>query len=292
MRILVAHKSSKLESYQEDPTPEFERLLAINDPSVATLKAAHDRHTRSLSKTVETLDALGLEVTVLPRHQVENTQGYDLVIAVGGDGTVLDISHKIEDIPLLGINSDPVKSIGYFCAGTADDFPGLFEKLTENSWEPARLMRFRVALNGIPNSYPILNDILIAHENPAAVTDVILSVGEFPPETQKSSGIWVSTAAGSTAAMRSAGGYVMPLESRDIQYLVREPCPPHLGAYRHLKGIRPIQSPLSFTSRMQSGRVYLDGPHVSLPFRLGDVITLVDSAPDLTIYGLLEKSRD
>lgn len=292
MRILVAHKSSRLETYQEDASPEFERLLAINDPSVATLRDAHERHTRSLAHTVETLDARGVDVTVLPRHLVQSTEGFDLVIAVGGDGTVLDLSHKIDDIPLLGINSDPVKSIGYFCAGTADDFPSLFTRLVENSWEPARLMRFRVAINGVPNSYPILNDILIAHENPAAVTDVIVSVGEFSPETQKSSGIWVSTAAGSTAAIRSAGGYVMPLASRDIQYLVREPCPPHLGAYRHLKGIRPIQSPLSFTSRMQAGRVYLDGPHVSLPFRLGDVITLVDSAPDLTIYGLLEKSRD
>jgi len=291
MKILVAHKSSKLATLREHRTAELESLLSRNDPSVATLQDAHERHEESLAKVVECLLSNGDQVEVRPRHDVSEIRNFDLVVAVGGDGTVLDLSHKIATTPLLGINSDPVKSVGYFCAGTASDFPELLRRIREGIWTPAQIMRFRVAVNGTVNSYPILNDILIAHENPAAVTDTIIQVDDFPPETQKSSGIWISTAAGSTAAIRSAGGYVMPLESRDIQYLVREPCPPNLGAYKHLKGIRSIEQNLTFMSRMESGRVYLDGPHVSLPLNLGDVVSLVGGAPDLTIYGLLEKNR-
>lgn len=293
MRILLAHKTSKLETLMEHRSAELEALLRKKDPSVATLKDAHQRHQGNLEKTIETLEALAdVKLTVLPRHKVDKIEGFDLVVAVGGDGTVLDISHKIQTTPLLGVNSDPVKSVGYFCATDAMHFSSVLAKIHAQDLVPAKLMRFQVAINGVVNSYPILNDILIAHENPAAVTDLILSLGEFPPETQKSSGVWVSTAAGSTAAIRSAGGYVMPLESRDVQYLVREPCPPHIGAYRHLKGIRPLEAAPQFTSRMEAGRVYLDGPHVSQPLNLGDVVSLEGSAPDLSIFGLLEKNRD
>jgi NAD+ kinase len=37
-----------------------------------------------------------------------------------------------------------------------------------------------------------------------------------------SSGIWFSTATGSSAVMRAAGGEVMPTHSREVQYMIRE----------------------------------------------------------------------
>ena len=42
-------------------------------------------------------------------------------------------------------------------------------------------------------------------------------------ESQKSSGVLISTAAGSHAWIKSAGGKILPLESTKFEYLVREP---------------------------------------------------------------------
>lgn len=266
-------------------------LVARSDPSVASVPESHARHIASLNRVIEVLEITGYEFDVLSRGNVNSSDGYDLVVAVGGDGTVLDLSHHIDDVPVLGINSDPEKSVGYFCAGDAASFESLLTRVVRHGWKPTSLMRYNVAVNGHVHQWPILNDILVAHLNPAAVTSVLMQVGESEPEAQRSSGIWLSTPAGSTAAIRSAGGYVMPLESRDVQYLVREPCPPIHKAYRHTKGIRPINDLLAITSRMEEGMIYLDGPHNTLKFTIGDVLTLVDTAPPFRIFGLEHKDR-
>lgn len=291
MRVLVAHKKSRLEMFRDGQNEEALALVERNDPSVASVLPSHERHVASLERVVETLTRRGLDHAVMSRSDVLNADGFDLVVAVGGDGTVLDLSHRIGETPLLGINSDPVKSVGYFCAADAASFEALLDRIVSDGWRPVRLMRYFVAINGQTTRWPILNDVLVAHANPAAVTSVLMQVGETEPEPQRSSGIWISTAAGSTAAIRSAGGYIMPLESRDIQYLVREPCPPIVGAYRHVKGIRSMQDRFEITSRMEEGQVYLDGPHVTVPFRIGDVLSLDGSAPDFCVYGVDQKER-
>lgn len=292
-RVLVAHKKSRLEVAREHDDESVERLLEAGDPSVSTWAAAHERHGHSLSLVHKTLDELELDYDSLHRADVEDAEGFELVIAVGGDGTVLDLSHRIDSVPLLGVNSDPQNSVGYFCATDASGFRDRLEQALDGSWEPFALNRFYVRINGERMGYPILNDVLIAHENPAAVTKAMVQVSrDGEPESQKSSGIWISTAAGSTAAIRSAGGYVMPLGSNDMQYLVREPCPPNVGAYKHLKGIRPVEDFFEIISRMRNGRIYLDGPHSTASFTIGDVLTIDGDAPALRVFGVEEKSRD
>ncbi len=290
-RVLVAHKKSKYEMFIDEGNQAALDLIKNYDPSVASVMASHERHIASLGSVLSVLNERGIPHDVFSRSDVHSSDGYDLVVAVGGDGTVLDLSHRIGETPLLAINSDPVKSVGYFCAAGSDEFGALLSRVIDDHWQPSRLMRFNVAVNGVEFPWPILNDILVAHANPAAVTSVLMQVGEGDSEAQRSSGIWISTPAGSTAAIRSAGGYVMALKSRALQYLVREPCPPIVGAYRHVKGIRRMDERLAITSRMDEGMIYLDGPHVTLPFQLGDVLTIDDSAPDFCLFGIEHKER-
>lgn len=292
MRVLVVYKETTLERYRAADDPALQALIDAGDVSVALLQRSHDRHHRSLQEVLEVLARSGVEYDAAPRDSIEDVQPYELVVPVGGDGNVLFVSRHLSDQKMLAINSDPGTSFGYFCAGGSAQFAGLLDKTLTDAWEPSRLMRFGVMLNGEPRGAPILNDILVCHANPAAVSSYILRVGEAQDEAQKSSGIWISTAAGSTAAIRSAGGYVMPLDSRRIQYLVREPCPPNVGAYRHIKGIRELSSRFEVISKMPEGRVYLDGPHVSIDFGVGDVVTIRGDVPALSIYGIADKIRD
>jgi NAD+ kinase len=290
--ILVVHKKSRYEHFVlEEHDANVEALIASGHASVASLKASHQTHTSSVERVVKVLKNRNLTFDLLYRGEVVSTRGYDLVVAVGGDGTVLDLSHRIADTPILGINSDPEVSVGYFTAGTAEDFETLLQMTLEKSWHPLALRRFHVRINGALIGPPVLNDVLIAHANPAAVSHYLLRVGNHAPEEQKSSGIWVATPAGSTAAVRSAGGFVMPIGSLTYQYVVREPYPPKTGGYRFLKGIQPFDELFEVVSKMRDGRIFLDGPHLSFSFGIGDTVSLDPGAPELNIYGLEEERR-
>ena len=91
----------------------------------------------------------------------------------------------------------------------------------------------RVDLNERLLHNRVLNEALFCHASPAATSRYMLRLLKgaagtraeqvVDEEEQKSSGLWVGPAAGSTAAQRSAGGAVLPLTSQKIQFVVREP---------------------------------------------------------------------
>lgn len=292
LRVLVAYKKSSYARYVLDEHDEsIAQLVAQSHISVRSLKSSHEAHSHSLEAICEHLSSLGIAFDSRYRGDIEETAGYDLVITVGGDGTVLDLSHRITETPLLAINSDPDSSVGYFCAGIASDLAELLDRTLEGQWKPFELMRFRTRINDEIISVPVLNDVLITHANPAAVSHYFLTIDGNEPEEQRSSGIWISTPAGSTAAIRSAGGYVMPLDSQTLQYLVREPYPMRSTSYHFLKGIRPLDERFEVISKMTEGCIFVDGPHISYPFSIGDVVRIDADAPPLVIYGLDERRR-
>lgn len=291
-RILVAYKKSSYHRYvldEEDST--VKRLLDADHISVQNLEKSHESHQRSLAELLEHLEQRGLSYESRFRGDVTDCDDFDLVVAVGGDGTVLDLSHRLDDTPIVSINSDPKLSVGYFSAGTAYDFPRILEDIVDGTSTPVQLRRFHIAIDGNRCGPPVLNDVLISHQNPAAVSAYFLKVGPHPAEEQKSSGVWISTPAGSTAAIRSAGGLVLPFDSDHLQYLVREPFPPRQGGYRFLKGIHPIENELEVISRMRAGIVFIDGPHMRFDFTMGSTLSIDPAAPPLSIYGLQEERR-
>ncbi len=290
--ILVAYKKSRYQRLvDEEQDPAIVDLIDRDHISVQDLENSHRSHRRSLEEIVDHLDAQGAHYDLCYRGDIDEVEGYGLVIAVGGDGTVLDLSHRVDDTPILSINSDPDSSVGYFSAGTAYDFPRLYEQIVDDDADPVRLRRFHIRIDDKRLGPPILNDVLVSHPNPAAVTTYFLKIGAHPAEAQKSSGIWISTAAGSTAAIRSAGGLVLPLDSDNLQYLVREPFPPREGGYRFLKGIHPSREPLEVISGMRKGAVFVDGPHLSFEFPIGSTLSIDADAPDLSVFGLQKERR-
>ncbi len=290
--ILVAYKKSRYQVLvQEEQDPTIERLVSEDHRSVAGLLPSHRAHRQSLDSIVNTLDNLGIDHDLRYRADVHDPSAYDLLVAVGGDGTVLDLSHRTCSTPILSINSDPVSSIGYFSAGTAKDFEPVLREILDDDLSPALLHRFYLELDGRRVGPPVLNDILVSHANPAAVSSYFLSIGDHDAEEQKSSGIWIATPAGSTAAIRSAGGMVLPFDSTNLQYLVREPFRPREGAYRFTRGLQSMEDFLSITSKMHDGKIFIDGPHISFDFPIGHCLRVDPSAPPLPIFGISEKRR-
>src|SRR6185436_3893799 len=113
------------------------------------------------------------------------------------------------------------------------------ERALEGKLRPSLLSRMRVSLNGKTLHARVLNEALFCHASPAATSRYILGLNRkgkaTGKEDQRSSGIWIGPAAGSTAAQRSSGGKILPLTSKHIQYVVREPYTPAGGHFRYAK---------------------------------------------------------
>jgi NAD+ kinase len=285
-RVLVVYKKSYYELYgYEHREHRFAALLERHHPIVHTMRLSHEENQRTLADVCAALEAVGLSYDCVYRGQLGQTTGYDLLLSVGGDGTFLEVARHAVDIPVLGVNSDPQHSTAFFCAADRTTIQQRLEALLAGTLREVRLARLQANINGTSLPHYALNDLLVAHANPAAVTSYTLRLGAHS-ESQKSSGIWIATAAGSTAAIRAAGGRIMPLRSRKLQFLVREPYFGDGCRYRLLRGLVAPDTPLEVTSKMRRGCLFMDGPHLRFPLGLGDVLSVTTTAAPLRVVGL------
>lgn len=284
--IVVAKKSalSKLESGESDARAR--KLLESGHISVKKWAPAHEQHVRTLDEVYESLEKLGVETLLLHGAQAEfDPVGASLIVTVGGDGTLLAASHNVSAVPLLGVNSAPRYSVGFFCAVSGRGTSLLLRKALEGKASTVDLARMRVSVNGQVRSERVLNEALYCHAEPAATSNYIVQAGRRKEE-QRSSGLWVGTAAGSTAAIRSAGGRILPLTSRRLQLVVREP---YTGRGREpvlIRQVVPENGRVSVISKMELAGVFLDGPYRRLTVRLGDEVSFETSEQPLTVVGL------
>lgn len=279
MRIAIVHKIPKLERLRETSPEQLESLENGAPELKESLREGADRQRASIDRVVEEVEAFASEVFVFPQTRFEKLpDALDLVVVVGGDGTVLDVSHRVVDTPMLAINSDPQRSIGYFSACDASGTRRALRRFVDDQSIRGTLHRLGVYLNGEKFAYPCMNDLLVVNQHPAMMSRYILTAGELQ-ESQNSSGIWISTPAGSTAGIRSAGGTVLPLRAAMLQYLVREPYNPRGPAYLLHRGIRHIDEGLHIRSLMPDGRIYVDGPYLEIPFDYGDELMIREAPP-------------
>jgi len=297
MKVAVIQKRTTYRKFVvEEHDPLIARLLRRHDPTVGRLRASHDAHEATVREVDDALDKLGIDVVFRggPRGRIPARA--ELVITIGGDGTLLAASHQIsDDIPLLGINSAPDHSIGFFCGGKKGNVLRTLRHAVEGRLPRSDLNRMRVDLNGKTLHARVLNEALFCHASPAATSRYILRVtranGTFTDHDQRSSGMWIGPAAGSTAAQRSAGGNVLPLASRRIQYVVREPYHPIGGRTRPSVGLLDKDGELTLRSKIRDGRVFVDGHRIVHNVTIGDVLVMQRSAELLTVLGLATKRR-
>lgn len=284
-RVLLVTKTTLLELGRSmRATQPLKRLIESSDPLVADEEPGHRRTLETIMTVRSALIAAGVRVDERSRRRRAVTSTYDMVVAVGGDGTVLDIARFVDSVPMLAVNSSPETSFGHFCATTADGFRELLEEILSDRIHPTSLTRANVTIDGSLYPQPALNDVLFASVVPSATSRYIVSVGNRS-ETQKSSGVWVSTAAGSTGAILSAGGEHQQMSDNRLQYLVREPfgCVERGFSYSLTKGMLGSEG-IKFVSRMLRGGVYLDGRRTAVPVDFGSVVTVTPDGPPLKLF--------
>ena len=279
--ILLICKKSMYQLYFLDREPENGEHQ-FNAEDMARLEQAHTAHLETLAAVEKALAARNLRYREVCRGQPVDCRGYDFVIAVGGDGTLIEASRGLEDQPLLGVNSDPERSWGHFCCTDKAGFPRLLDELLAAKARFLRLTRLKLRLDGELLAVTGMNEVLVSHQRPAAMSLYHLRVGEIE-ETQRGSGLWISTAAGSTGAILSAGGRIMRPRSRRLQYLPRELFRGDDQHYRLKGGIVAPDQSVRVQSRMREGMISLDGSHYRLPFGFGHRLEVTRAARPLRL---------
>ena len=251
---------------------------------VRRVKRAHEEHMETLALVETELKSHNVSYHSAWRSQIDGkVDDVDLVISVGGDGTFLDASHALSQVPVLGVNSSCSSSFGHFCLANKDNFASCLEAILSGEAQPLEILRLELSINGTVIPELALNEVLIAHSSPAATSRYIIEV-DGAREEHRSSGIWVSTPAGSTGSLRSAGGDVMPINEANFQYLVREACMRPGENWRKLKGVVKGGEVLKVISQMRTGEIYIDGPHIIYPLALGDELLVKASEHSLRAF--------
>jgi NAD+ kinase len=289
--IVVAKRSLYSRAVEGEGDPRARELLRRGDPSVKRWVLAHDAHMTTLAAVEKALHRLGAQTLILRgAHAAFDPRGSSLVVSVGGDGTLLAASHNIFDVPLLGVNSSPRFSVGFFCAAQKQGILKALGGALDGSMPSVRLTRMTVSQNGQVRSQRVLNEALYSHSEPAATSHYILQRGQRK-EVQRSSGLWIGPAAGSTGAQRSAGGKLLPLTSKKLQVVAREIYKARGERYRLTCFSVGPNEKVSVKSKMHRAGVYLDGPYLQFGVRLGDVTTFELSDQPLTVLGLDKHRR-
>lgn len=294
----------------------------------------HELHERTVEEIHEFIrkESPSTNIRTVRRGELtdEHVHGTDLVVSIGGDGTALQTSHAVGgDVPLLGICSDPTpaqeqkranhaeqdvrRSTGALCAVTRENYQEYLAGVLTGKLRPSERTRIMVtvkpagaAISEMQRLPWALNDILVAHPSPAAVSRYRMGIWEgrehirdhgeaaasqerLVRENVRSSGLRVCTATGSTAAMRSAGGLPMPFDTpetpgcnRILQYMVREPIDVQHGVL--MRGILDPDRSLRLRWNSLDGAIFVDGSNITYRIRMGDRIWISAAAPSLWLY--------
>ena len=223
-----------------------------------------------------------VERAELPKH-------VDLILALGGDGTLLALAATIAqadvDIPILGINFG---SLGFLTEITrAEIFSSLEAVLNGRASHDVRMMLRATSSKGSVTPSVALNDIVFSRTALSRMIELSVTVGDQFVASVRADGLIVATPTGSTAYNLSAGG---PIVHPAMDALVLTPIAPHTLTNR------PIVIPASREIRVKpegsnAGEIYVTVDGQS-GFKLaeGDEVTITKSKRPLRLIRASNRS--
>ncbi len=150
----------------------------------------------------------------------------DLIIILGGDGTLLDAARSLSDydIPILGIN---LGRLGFLVDISPNEMQQKVPEILSGEYtdEPRNLLEAKVSLDDkIIFNEKALNDIVIHKINVARMIEFEVYINKSFVYAQRSDGLIISTPTGSTAYALSGGG---PILHPALSALTLVPICPH-----------------------------------------------------------------
>lgn len=188
------------------------------------------------------------------KSKLAQTMTYDesnpeLVITIGGDGTVLDAvhryAHQLDKTYFVGVHSG---TLGFYTDYNEDEWEVLVEDILKDEWKVDRRNMLEVRTNN--HVYYALNEMRVEENHRTMVCDIYIN-GEYL-ERFRGNGLCVSTPSGSTALNRSLGGAIVAASIPSLQ--LSEIVGIHHNAYRSLQSSLVLDASTTITFVPQSSR--------------------------------------
>lgn len=193
--------------------------------------------------------------------------GFDFVITLGGDGTVLFAARGCvkNKIPVFPVN---LGEFGFIASIQKNEWQKELDLFLAGKSEVDERNMLNVALVSTRQSEPFsgigLNDVVICAKTAARTIMFTVSYNDVPLGTFKADGIIISTATGSTAYSASAGG---PIIDPELDALVLTP----------INSFSLSSRPLVLSPRGEVGITIL-------PSRENDVIITIDGQKPFDLH--------
>ena len=206
----------------------------------------------------------------------------DLVIVVGGDGSILGVSRDLagSGVPVVGVNRG---SLGFLAAIAPGDIEEKFEQILSGDYsiEDHFLLEAQVFRDDVlVSSSTALNDVVVNPSSMSRMMEFDLLVNEEFVYNQRSDGIIVASPTGSTAYSLSAGG---PIMHPRLDALVVVPMFPHTLTSRPLVVSGDSRVMVRIIDAAEGAPQLSCDSQINLPLEVGDVVKVGKSAEPLNL---------
>lgn len=196
------------------------------------------------NSTIVVLDEVELNFNIL--------KNLDIIISLGGDGTILNTVRLIQDhaIPILGVN---IGNLGFLTSAELNNFEEEFKSILNGDYiiEDRLLLDCNINEDKALN-FRALNDIVISKGTLSRIIKFNIYIDGFLFTSFKADGIIVSTPTGSTAYSMSAGG---PIIYPTLKVISITPICPHILGMRTL--IIDNKSNIQIKPELSSDKIFL-----------------------------------
>jgi NAD kinase len=224
----------------------------------------------------------------------------DMVVTLGPDGLVVNTAKYLANQPLLALNPDPARIDGILVAFHPTEARKLLESMSRGEYDVRRVTMAVAELNDGQRLFAV-NDLFLGQKTHVSARYTIRYQGR--EESQSSSGIIVSTGAGSTGWFRSVlagstgivsafaksmnrknrapldeirNAYAFDWEAEVLKFSVREPFASKVSSTELVFGEITRRRPLEIVSEMpQNGVIFSDGIEAdNLEFNSGSIVKI------------------
>ncbi|MDE6434919.1 MAG: NAD(+)/NADH kinase [Lachnospiraceae bacterium] len=161
-------------------------------------------------------------------YRVDGMEEFDCVIALGGDGTILNVSRDLrrQNLPIVGVN---LGTLGFLTEVEPEQIFSVLDRLFMDDYTLEERMNIKGAVYKENEAEPVardvaLNDIVVTRAGFSRVIGLKVYVNGKMMDIYEADGVIVSTPTGSTGYNLSAGG---PLVSPKTSLMIITPISPH-----------------------------------------------------------------
>ncbi len=189
----------------------------------------------------------------IDEFQISDPIDYDVLIAIGGDGTTMSAIRNQFHLnkPIIGIH---VGNLGFLAESDLDSCRSALKQIQDNNYETQSRSVFNISIDN--KDYIAINDVVIDRGESGRIIRLNVYDGESNVNSYEGDGLIISTANGSTGYSLSAGG---PIISPDLNLFTLTPICSHSLMTRSIVLSQESKLSVRFPEGQDKGKLTIDG---------------------------------